>query len=64
MPPHDPWQMTNEADNPDYAATIADCEQRLERLVMNIEFDPENYPECHYHTIRCTRNEWCYNYDS
>ncbi|MHC4680174.1 MAG: sulfatase family protein [Planctomycetota bacterium] len=40
----DPWQMINEAVNPAYAPAIADCEQRLARLVREIDFSPDDYP--------------------
>jgi len=40
----DPWQMVNQAANPAYAEAIADCRQRLERLVREIDFHPTDYP--------------------
>jgi len=40
----DPWQMTNEAANPAYAEAVADCQQRLRRLVAEIDFAPQDFP--------------------
>ncbi|MHC4146243.1 MAG: sulfatase family protein [Planctomycetota bacterium] len=41
---NDPWQMVNQANNPAYAEAVADCEQRLARLVREIDFSPGDYP--------------------
>lgn len=40
----DPWQMINQAENPDYASAIEDCEKRLKRLTGEIGFKAEDYP--------------------